>query len=579
MPHLDGFGLLKAVRADPNLRDVPVILVSARAGEESRIEGLDAGADDYLIKPFSARELLARLGAILERTRLHRLVLEEQRNARQASQRRTAQFETLLGEAPLGVYLLDSQLRIREVNPTALPVFGDFPDLIGADFAAVLRKLWPPAYAEEVIGIFEHTLATGERFHIPERIEKRADSGAIEAYEWQINRIPLPEGDFGVVCYFRDISSQVRTRMQLETADRQKDEFLAMLAHELRNPLAPIRTASELLKRTQQPDDRAQVAIDIVKRQVNHLTRLVDDLLDISRITRAHIELKRQNIPLADIVAQALETVEPMLQEKGHHVSTTVDLVPLVVNGDPARLVQCVANLLTNAIKYTDPHGQLRIESRAVGDDAVLSVADNGTGIAADLLPHIFDLFVQSQRTLDRSQGGLGIGLSVVKRLIEMHGGSVAASSPGVGQGATFTIRLPRATRVGSAVQDAGAPRVAPRRTLVVDDNHDAAESLAMLLSLDGHEVDAVFTPQQALERAETFRPEVMLLDIGLPGMDGYEVARRLRAMSGGQKIRLIALTGYGQQEDRQRALAAGFDDHLVKPVDHGKLAAALERR
>jgi CheY-like chemotaxis protein/anti-sigma regulatory factor (Ser/Thr protein kinase) len=249
-----------------------------------------------------------------------------------------------------------------------------------------------------------------------------------------------------------------------------------------------------------------------------------------------------------------------------------------VVNGDPARLVQCVANLLTNAIKYTDPHGQIRIETRAEADDAVISVTDNGTGIAADLLPQIFDLFVQSKRTLDRAQGGLGIGLSVVKRLVEMHGGQVSASSPGIGQGSTVTIRLPRVREKSVTEPAARVPRVPARRTLVVDDNQDAAESLAMLLSLDGHEVQAVFTAEDALERAQSFRPQVMLLDIGLPGMDGFEVARRVRALEGGREIRLVALTGYGQNEDRQRALAAGFDEHLVKPVEPDKLAQTLAR-
>ena len=576
MPRLDGFGLIEALRRDPALNDIPVILVSARAGEESRLEGLDAGADDYLVKPFSARELMARVGAIIERARLHARVLNEQRSGREASQRRAAQFETLLGAAPLGVFMLDSELRFREVNPTARPVFGDVPDLIGSKFHDVTRRLWAPEYAEEMIRLFTHTLATGEAYYAPERIEKRADRQVEEAYEWQINRIPLPEGGFGVVCYFRDISHQVRARLALETADRQKDEFLAMLAHELRNPLAPIRTASELLKRTPQPDERARTAIDIVKRQVNHLTRLVDDLLDISRITRARIELRRQNVAIADVIAQALETVEPMLREKEHSVTTTSGLEPLLVNGDPARLVQCVANLLTNAIKYTDAHGQIQIEARAENDEAVVSVRDNGTGIPPDLLPQIFDLFVQSKRTLDRSQGGLGIGLSVVKRLVEMHGGRVSATSPGVGLGATFTLCLPRVARTALEAQATAHSPINSRRTLVVDDNHDAAESLAMLLSLDGHEVEAVFSPEQALARAADFRPDVVLLDIGLPGMDGYEVARRLRSLPDGPRIRLIALTGYGQSEDRRRALEAGFDAHLVKPVEPGKLAQAL---
>jgi signal transduction histidine kinase len=575
MPRLDGFGLIKAVRADPALRDIPIILVSARAGEESRIEGLDAGADDYLVKPFSARELLARVGAMLERTRLHAVVLNEQRAARDAAQLRSQQFKTLIDEAPMGVFLVDSDLRIREVNPTARPGFG-LPDPIGADFREVVRRHWDQAYAEELIARFENTLKTGQPFHMPERIEKRADRQVIEAYEWRISRIPLPEGGFGVVSYFRDISQQVRVRTALETADRQKDEFLAMLAHELRNPLAPIRTASELLKRTPQSDERANSAVDIVKRQVNHLTRLVDDLLDISRITRARIELKREQVVLADIVAQALETVEPLLREKRHHVSTTADFAPVYVNADSARLVQCVANLLTNAIKYTDPGGHLALEWRADGDDALIRVSDDGTGIPPELLPQIFDLFVQSKRTLDRAQGGLGIGLSVVKRLVEMHGGTVSASSPGVGRGATFTIRLPRVAKSDLVSREQETIRAPARRTLVVDDNQDAAESLAMLLSLDGHEVQAVFTPQQALEQVQSFKPEIILLDIGLPDMDGYEVARRVRAMPGGRQIRLVALTGYGQSEDRQRALAAGFDNHLVKPVEPGKLAQML---
>jgi signal transduction histidine kinase/PleD family two-component response regulator len=576
MPRLDGFGLIKELRADPQLRDIPVILVSARAGEESRIEGLDAGADDYLVKPFSARELLARVGAMLERTRLHALVVDEQRHAREAAQLRSEQFKTLIDEAPMGVFLVDSNLRVREVNPTARPGFG-VADPIGMDFREVVRRHWDHAYAAELIATFEHTLATGEPFHMPERVERRADRQVVEAYEWRISRIPLPEGGFGVVSYFRDISQQVQVRMALETADRQKDEFLAMLAHELRNPLAPIRMASELLARTEQSDERAQSAIDIVKRQVNHLTRLVDDLLDISRITRARIELRRQDVALAEVIAQALETVEPMVRDKHHDVTFTSGLVPLMVNGDPARLVQCIANLLTNAIKYTDGHGRIHVEAHAEGEEAVITVSDNGTGIAPDLLPHIFDLFVQSKRTLDRSQGGLGIGLSVVRRLIEMHGGSVSATSPGVGQGAKFTIRLPRVAQADVAVTGASAPAVSRRRALVVDDNQDAAESLAMLLSLDGHDVQAVFTPEQALERVSDFHPEVMLLDIGLPGMDGYEVARRVRAMSGGERIRLIALTGYGQTEDRRRALAAGFDDHLVKPVEPERLAQSIE--
>jgi len=445
MPRLDGFALLAAVRADETLRGVPVVLVSARAGEEARIEGLDAGADDYIIKPFSARELLARVGALLELRHMRRAA--------------------------------DEALRLRTA--------------------------------------------------------------------------------------------------QLEAADQQKDEFLAMLAHELRNPLAPIRNAGEVLSRIGPPRGHARTAVDIVLRQVGNLTRLVDDLLDVSRITQGRIELKRRPIQLADVISQALEIVEPLIREKQQRVLITSNRV-LRINGDPARLVQCVANVLTNASKYTDTNGEISLTSKAEGSQAVLTVSDSGIGIAADLLPHVFDLFVQGNRTLDRAQGGLGIGLAVVKRLVEMHGGSVSASSAGRRRGATFEIRLPLTDHDDEpsiAQQHCRTPRC---RILVVDDNEDAATSLAMILALEGHEVEAVHTSRDALERAVLFKPDVAVLDIGLPGMNGYELARRLRENPALEGIRLVALTGYGQAEDKERARAAGFDDHLIKPADSRALEQML---
>ena len=570
MPRLDGFGLLAAVRADEALRSVPVVLLSARAGEEARIEGLDAGADDYLIKPFSARELLARVGALLELTQMRRA-------AEEAFRLRTAQFETLLMEAPLGVYLVDADFRIREANPIAREVFGNPPDLIGSDFDVTIHKLWPQQFADELVRLFRHTLATGESYFTPERIERRADSGIVEYYEWQISRIPLPDARFGVVCYFRDIAAHVLARTRLETADRQKDEFLSMLAHELRNPLAPIRSAAEILARTAPAEAYAHSAVSVVQRQVGILVRLVDDLLDVSRITQGRIELRRKPINLADAIAQAVETVDPLIKERRHRLSVTSH-DRLRVNGDPARLVQCIANVLTNAAKYTDTGGEIRIESHAVGGNAVLSVTDNGVGISAELLPHLFELFVQSARTLDRSQGGLGIGLSVVKRLIEMHGGNVTAASDGPGRGATFEIRLPLAAAQEQAVEDARREAPPKRRVLVVDDNADAANTLAMLLNLDGHEVRAVYSARTALKAVQGFEPDVVLLDIGLPEMDGYEVARRIREEPMFTGLRLVALTGYGQAEDKQRTRAAGFDDHLVKPVEMRALQEALAR-
>jgi PAS domain S-box-containing protein len=569
MPRLDGFGLLAAIRGDESLRSVPLVLLSARAGEEARIEGLDAGADDYLTKPFSAREFVARVGALLELGAMRR-------QAEEALRRRTAQFETLLNEAPLGVYLVDADCRIREMNPTARATFGNIPDLVGRDFDEIVHLMWPKPHADEVVRLFRRTLETGEPYVEPEHVEKRLDRGVTEYYEWQINRIALPDGRFGVVCYFRDISAHVQARTALQIADRQKDEFLAMLAHELRNPLAPLRNASELLALTARQDARAQFGVDVIKRQVTQLTRLVDDLLDVSRITQGRIELTLEPLDLASIIAQAVETVEPLMREKQHAVSVVACHQPLHVNGDNARLVQCISNILTNAAKYTDRGGQIRVRSFAEAESAVVEISDNGIGIPAELLPRIFDLFVQGDRALDRSQGGLGIGLSVVRRLLEMHGGQVLASSGGSAQGSTFTIRLPLIGRPSVSSGEPERIRAARQRILIVDDNEDAADTLALLLQLDGHETQAVYSSKGALERAQSFRPDVMLLDIGLPEMNGYEVARQLRSLPGLQRLRLIALTGYGQAVDRARARAAGFDDHLMKPVDAEELARAL---
>ena len=467
MPQLDGFGLVASIRKDEALRSVPMVLLSARAGEESRIEGLDAGADDYLTKPFSARELVARLGALLELEHMRR-------RAEAALRRRTAQFETLLNEAPMGVYVIDADFRITEANPTARPVFGDIPDLIGRDFEEVLHVLWPKQYADEVVRIFRRTLETGEPYSEPERIERRLDRGVTEYYEWQISRIALPDGRDGVVCYFRDISAHVEARRALE----------------LRN-----------------------------------------DLLDVSRITQGRIDLQRKPLELGSIIAQALETVEPLLREKHHHVSIISSLEHIYVYGDNTRLVQCIGNVLTNSAKYTNDGGNIQVRTAIEGPDALIEITDNGAGIPPDLMPRIFDLFVQSDRTLDRAQGGLGIGLAVVRRLIEMHGGRVAARSSGIGKGSTFEIRLPPIEQPEIGITEHEEIQIAPRRVMVVDDNSDAADMLAMLLQLDGHEVQALYSSRDALERAQSFRPDVMLLDIGLPDINGFEVAQRLRAM------------------------------------------------
>lgn len=364
----------------------------------------------------------------------------------------------------------------------------------------------------------------------------------------------------------------------LREADQRKNEFLALLGHELRNPLMPISNASELLAMSLgHGDPSARAAIDMIKRQVSHLTRLVDDLLDVGRITQGRIQLRCRPTELGSIIAEAVEMVGPRLQAKQHkiHLGTST-YQRLYVRGDPTRLVQCLVNVLTNAVKYTDPGGEIRIETQAADDSVVVEISDTGVGIDPELLPRIFDLFVQDNRGLDRAQGGLGVGLAIVKQLIRMHGGEVVARSAGRGAGSTFEIRLPRIVRPKDDPADAVPDGVKPLRVLIVDDNVDAATSIAMLLSAQGHQVEVAYDSKDALEAVDSFRPEVALLDIGLPQMDGYALARRLRELPACKALRIVALTGYGQPEDRQRALDVGFDAHLVKPIDVHTLERTL---
>jgi signal transduction histidine kinase len=443
MPSLDGFGLLAAVRAETRTRTLPVIMLSARAGEESRIEGLSAGADDYLIKPFSARELLARVASQLELARLRR-----------------------------------------------------------------------------------------------------------------------------------------ETAEALQEADRRKDEFLATLAHELRNPLAPLRNSLHVLKLTKGRDPEPDKIHEMMSRQVSHMVRLVDDLMEVSRITRGKVEIRREPVTLAEIVRSAVETSRPLIEAAGHQLFITLPDEPLILQADAVRLAQVVTNLLNNAAKYTERDGRISLTAHREEAGVVISVRDNGIGLPPEMLPRVFDLFQQVEQGYSRSQGGLGIGLTLARSLVEMHGGSIEARSDGVGRGSEFVIRLPL-----SAVEleghhrirrDDGEVVVGPHRVLVVDDNRDAADSLSLLLRNLGAEVLTARDGPTALEAFGRFRPTVMVLDIGMPGMDGYELARRARQHPEGSAVTLIALTGWGQANDHRRSMEAGIDHHLIKPLDLAALEEVL---
>ena len=480
-------------------------------------------------------------------------------------------FRTTLTSIGDAVIVTDTHGRVTLLNPVAQVLTRWDGDAIGRPIEEVFRILNEETRDPvenpvtkvlregAIVGLANHTVLIGrDGTEIP--ID---DSGA-----------PIHDGRgrlAGVVLVFRDITERRAVERTLRDNDRRKDEFLAMLAHELRNPLAPIRNAAHTLGLLGTPDDRVQWVSGVIERQVELMTRLVDDLLDVSRITSGKVTLRREPVAIAAVIAQAVEIARPPAESRKETLEAEVAAGVGWVDGDQARLVQAVGNLLDNAIKYTEEGGHIRLTARAEADEIVIAVRDTGVGIASDLLPYVFDLFTQADRSLERRQGGLGIGLTLVRRLVEMHGGRVEAASEGPGRGSEFTIRLPRLALEAPAPASAPAPdRPAgpARRVPVVDDQPDSTDSLALILRLRGHEVRTASDGPSALEEFARYRPEVVFLDLGLPGMSGYDVARRLRAMPEARDVRLVALTGYGTEADRERTRAAGFDVHLAKPVD-----------
>jgi PAS domain S-box-containing protein len=499
--------------------------------------------------------------------------VSEERAASSALRESEERFRAMADSSPLMIWINDADAGVEFVNRTYCEFFGVTTDgIVGRDWQGLLHP-------ESAGYVREFLAANRERVPFDHRAQVRHADGS---WRW-IRSYAKPRfgahGEYlGMVGNSTDITDVVEAELAVREAARQKDEFLAMLAHELRNPMAPIRNAAELLSRTLPADSPLLPVSALLRRQASQLSRLVDDLLDVSRITQGRIELKLQRMDLNAAIAQALETVEPLIRERGHTLRSQTSTARLWIDADPERMVQALSNVLTNAAKYTDPGGQIRVIAHASATEAIVAVADSGIGIPEEMLPRVFDLFVQSDRALDRSQGGLGIGLSVVRRLVEMHGGTVGATSGGSGTGSTFEIRLPlRSSPTQSAA--AAAPLAVPaRRILIVDDNADAAESLAMLLNIEGHAAEFVTQPRLALARAPLLRPDVVLLDIGMPEMDGFEVAHRLRQMPELARSTIVAVTGYGQSGDRKLSAAAGFDAHLVKPVEYAALARVLER-
>jgi len=379
----------------------------------------------------------------------------------------------------------------------------------------------------------------------------------------------------------KEIETELHQQRDWRDADRRKDEFLATLAHELRNPLAPIRQAALISKAPTATDAQKRWSHDVIDRQVQHMSLLLDDLLDISRVTRGTLALRMQSTELASVIETAVETARPTIDTKRHLLTVDIPPEPIRFTADPLRVAQVLSNLLTNAAKYTDPEGQIRLVARCEAADVVIRVADSGIGISAAALPRVFNMFSQVHSTTDRSEGGLGIGLALAQGLIELHGGTIEANSAGLGCGSEFTVRMPRRVVVELVQNTSNASPITratlSRRILIADDNRDSAETLAALLRMEGHEVTSVHDGPVALSVFGELKPDVALLDIGMPGLTGYEVARKMRQSAPRAPLTLIAITGWGQDIDKERAFAAGFDHHLTKPVDPQRLVELLK--
>jgi len=529
---------------------------------------------------FPVRSFLTALAKAARRVRGGARDIE----GRPAQERAPEVLQSVVDHVIDGVITIDEHGVIRSFNPAAEKIFG-YPS------ASVLGKnvnmLMPEPYSSEHDGYIARYFRTGEAKIIGigrEVVGQRSDGSTfpmdLAVSEFLMNDRPFFTGIIRDITERKLLEKELHRRLsELAKTDRLKDEFLAMLAHELRNPIAAIMSAVQLAG-VLHDKEQSELSLEIINRQVQHLARLIDDLLDVSRITRGKINLQKQTVNLASIVESSVASVRTLIDERKHELVISMPAEPLWLEADPTRLEQILSNLLNNAAKYTENGGRITLSAVREEREIVIRVRDTGIGMSPEMLPRMFELFAQGDRSLARSEGGLGLGLTLARSLTEIHGGNLSATSEGPGKGTEFVVRLPAAeTPKGSdnAVKDAiDVASVRPARVLVVDDNVDTARSIARLLNLLGHNVEIAHDGPTAIEAARAFRPDVFLLDIGLPTMDGYEVARLLRAEDCGKDARIIAITGYGQEEDRKRSLAAGFDHHLIKPVDFGSLVTLL---
>lgn len=498
--------------------------------------------------------------------------LTERRLAEDALKESEERFRLLVeGVQDYAIFLLDSEGRVASWNRGAELLKGySALEIVGRHFSTF--------YTREAIlqgkPQWELRMAT-QHGRVEDEGWRLRKNGTRFWANVVITALRDPDGNLrGFAKVTRDMTDRRNLEALLEL-DRQKDQFLAILAHELRNPLAPIRSALQVMMRPGVSGDATDRARKIAERQLRNMTRLLDDLLDVSRIRQGRIDLRRESVSLSDIVLTAVETSQPLITDRQHELTVETPAEEVWVDGDPVRLSQALTNLLNNAAKYTDPGGRIAVNASRIGDDAVIRVHDSGIGIDPFMVPHVFDLFVQADRRPGVSASGMGIGLTLAKRLVELHGGRLEVFSAGIGLGSEFVIRLPVAppdrspsVEAPPAETAAASPKTAPLRVLVVDDNADAADGLALLLDLQGHRTRIAYDGEGALEAAKEFQPDVAILDIGMPVIDGYELARRLRAAPETAETILVAMTGWGQEEDVRKATAAGFHHHLIKPSE-----------
>ncbi len=614
MPGLSGLETAALIRKRRKSAHTPIIFLTAFSDEVRAAEGYAHGAVDYISTPVVPDILRAKVKVFVELYRMtqqvrrqaeERIVLAQERTRREAAEDANRRLELLARAGEVLGHSLDYLITARDVVQFPVPSLADqallvIPRLRTAEWVVFQsRKEGDNPIVEESSGLdsIEPKLSAivdavlgGDSVSWPDEATAVLPIRAQGKVFGVLILAKSPDGP-GFTAQDRTVADaflgraaialeNARLYQEVENADRQKNEFLSMLAHELRNPLAPIRNAAEVLRLKGSDDPQIRSARDVIDRQLSHMVRLVDDLLDVSRITRGKIQLRLAPTDLSQVLAHALEASNPLIESAGHRVDAAIPPESLWVEGDADRLIQVVTNLLNNAAKYTHPGGQIRVILERDGASAVIRVRDTGIGIPPEMLGSVFDLFAQVDRSLNRAQGGLGIGLTVVNRLIVKHGGTVIAHSEGHGKGSEFTVRLPLIPEPAEKPAASGGEmpaRSRPLSVLLVDDNVDGAESLAMLLRFLGHEVNLAYDGPAGLAAAVTSRPDVIILDIGLPGMSGYEVARHLRTRPETRELLLIALTGYGREEDRRQSMTAGFDHHLVKPVDLAAIRQLLE--